>query len=689
MKALIRNLQVSLLLVVVVCLLCSTGYSQWIQTNGPYGAYVNALANSGGSVLAGTANGIFRSTNNGNNWSASNTGMNATTINYFTMSEILYAGTNNGVYKSTDHGATWSSAYEGYYVLSMAAAGTLVLASTYSGLFLSTNNGVDWNQINDGIGDATVNSLAIIGNTFFAGVGANVYVSSDSGNSWTKSNTGLGSASMTSFTVKSSDIFAGTYGGGLSRSTDNGAHWTSAGLPGEIVMTTYASGSTLYAGTGNDGLFYTTDNGANWTSTAALPGGEVHAISVDGTNLFVGTRVGVHLSADTGKTWTLVNTGINVADIAGLTSIGANLYAASSFGGVFLSTNGMDWTARSNGMSGPISYALATDGATLYDGNNWGAHRSTNGGATWVEANTGFLTYNAVMSFAFADGRLLSLGSDGVYRSTDSAATWTKADSLLPAGFGYAMGVSPGSISRATKFFVSKFSSGVFTSTNYGTTWDTANGGIPMPTTVYAFHRVLNSMLAGSDRGIFVSPDNGAHWSYPIVGVTGTVLTFASSGPNVFAGTNGYGVFYSADSGRGWTEAGLSSMYVNAVLIYGNDLYAAVNGGGVWHRPLSDMVVGVQEKQALHAPASFRLMQNYPNPFNPSSTIIFELPRESFVSLKVYNALGQEVATLVNEKREAGKHEVKFNAATLPSGVYYYRLTGSGFTDVKKLMLIK
>ncbi|MDI6804921.1 MAG: T9SS type A sorting domain-containing protein [Bacteroidota bacterium] len=88
-------------------------------------------------------------------------------------------------------------------------------------------------------------------------------------------------------------------------------------------------------------------------------------------------------------------------------------------------------------------------------------------------------------------------------------------------------------------------------------------------------------------------------------------------------------------------------------------------------------------------PQHFMLHQNYPNPFNPSTTIWYELPRASFVTFKVYNVLGQEVATLVNERREAGKHTVEFNAGGLPSGVYFYRLQAGSFTQTKKLLLLR
>jgi hypothetical protein len=88
-------------------------------------------------------------------------------------------------------------------------------------------------------------------------------------------------------------------------------------------------------------------------------------------------------------------------------------------------------------------------------------------------------------------------------------------------------------------------------------------------------------------------------------------------------------------------------------------------------------------------PEAYTLDQNYPNPFNPSTTISFSLPHATNVSLKVFDILGQEVATLVNGNQTAGSHEVQFNAAGLASGVYFYKITGGDFSQVKTMVLMK
>ena len=89
----------------------------------------------------------------------------------------------------------------------------------------------------------------------------------------------------------------------------------------------------------------------------------------------------------------------------------------------------------------------------------------------------------------------------------------------------------------------------------------------------------------------------------------------------------------------------------------------------------------------------FQLLPNYPNPFNPTTTIKYSIPTNGFVELSVFNALGEEVATLVNEFKEAGNYEINFNAGFTPgeltSGIYFYRLQANNFTQTKKMILLK
>ncbi|MDD5607662.1 MAG: 5'-nucleotidase C-terminal domain-containing protein [Ignavibacterium sp.] len=88
-------------------------------------------------------------------------------------------------------------------------------------------------------------------------------------------------------------------------------------------------------------------------------------------------------------------------------------------------------------------------------------------------------------------------------------------------------------------------------------------------------------------------------------------------------------------------------------------------------------------------PGEFRLEQNYPNPFNPSTTINYDLPKQSSVTLKIYNVTGEEVATLVNQDQEAGRYRIRWEASQLASGIYFYQLIAGGFVETKKMVLMR
>ena len=99
--------------------------------------------------------------------------------------------------------------------------------------------------------------------------------------------------------------------------------------------------------------------------------------------------------------------------------------------------------------------------------------------------------------------------------------------------------------------------------------------------------------------------------------------------------------------------------------------------------------VGIQEQETEEIPASFSLAQNYPNPFNPVTTIKYSIAQNNPVTLKVFDILGREVVTLVNEEKPAGNYEVEFNASGFASGIYFYSIKAGGFVETKKMILIK
>jgi hypothetical protein len=137
--------------------------------------------------------------------------------------------------------------------------------------------------------------------------------------------------------------------------------------------------------------------------------------------------------------------------------------------------------------------------------------------------------------------------------------------------------------------------------------------------------------------------------------------------------------------GHGTSTEAQSYSFVDIGLTSGSYSYRLkqvdFDGTFMYHKLAENIEIGLIK--------TFALEQNYPNPFNPSTTISYQLPSEGQVSLKVYDMLGNEVATLVNEMKTAGEYQVDFNAAALSSGIYFYRLQAGNFVDTKRMMLMK
>jgi hypothetical protein len=104
---------------------------------------------------------------------------------------------------------------------------------------------------------------------------------------------------------------------------------------------------------------------------------------------------------------------------------------------------------------------------------------------------------------------------------------------------------------------------------------------------------------------------------------------------------------------------------------------------------LNVLITSVDERKISQIPGHFQLFQNFPNPFNPSTTIKYQIPDFSFVTIKVYDVLGSEITTLVSEEKPAGSYDVEFDGSVFSSGVYFYQMTADSYSAIKKMLLLK
>ncbi|HXF99221.1 MAG TPA: T9SS type A sorting domain-containing protein [Bacteroidota bacterium] len=364
---------------------------------------------------------------------------------------------------------------------------------------------------------------------------------------------------------------------------------------------------------------------------------------------------------------------------------GTALYFAIYNNGVYRTTNqGATWVDADSGITNLLVWALGSLQSNLLAGTQTGAaFRSTNNGVSWT--NVGMV---GVRGFALHRDTLFACqwSSAIVLQSTDSGATWAATGSL-PGAIGGLWPIA----SNGSYLFVGGQSGGIRQSSNNGTTWEIANNGLTN-TTVYSLAVVGSKLFAGTGgAGVFRSTNNGELWTASSSGLGNqTVYALLVKDSLLIAGTASAGVFVSRDSGTTWysVNQGLTNLQVVALAADNQYLYAGTLGSGVSKRLISQVLTDV-EPISQNAPFQFQLEQNYPNPFNPSTTIRFEVGGWGFVSLKVYDVLGREVATLVNDVKLPGSYQVQWDASNFASGVYFYRLSAGQFVQVRRLVLMK
>lgn len=395
-----------------------------------------------------------------------------------------------------------------------------------------------------------------------------------------------------------------------------------------------------------------------------------------------------------------------------LTQGGSTTYYqyAGTDAGVYISTNyGTNWIIKKTGLSTQDPSVLAVKQWTnnqgiFYAGGYGGFYRSTNWGLNWTSIasyDNGF-TVPSVNSMVINGYYILaSTMTSGVFRSTDSGGSWVQVNNGLTTTTTLPQINSMILHSYQQNVFIYlAASNGVYLTRDYGSTWYKKSTGIPTSTIINALAANGPFILAATSVGLYRSANLGESWSQ-VSGAPTTINTFTVYNSYIFCGT-ALGVYFSKDNGLTWGNVSTGFSYVDVISlgITGSYIMAGTYKDGIWRRPLSEMV-SVAPPAAAETekiPSGFELDQNYPNPFNPSTTIKYTIPNETpymaslqYVTLKVYDVLGRDVATLVDESKSPGAYTVTFSAGEhfLPSGIYFYTLRSGNYALTKKMILMK
>ena len=612
---------------------------QWIQTNGPNGGGVNCFAVKGINLFAGTTGGVYVSTNTGANWHQVKNGLpggcSATAL--LVSNSNLFAGLwGKGIFLSTDDGANWTEVNNGLTNLTLydlsSTSDTILFAGTSDGVFRSTNNGGDWVWQSSGwpafpdVRALTSNNEIIFAATWFS----KIFRSTNDGANWTDVTNGL-NGSFVALAIKDTITFVADYSGRVYRSTNNGNSWlqVSSGLTlGNPVRGFAVIGSNIFAAT-RAGIYLSSNNGDSWSLTInGLPSPlYLGKIGVNNTDLFVSSGYSLHCvykSTDNGANWSDSDSGFIATDVSALIVKDSNIFAGASGTGIFRSTdNGEFWQEINNGVTDTRITSLAVNDSNIFMG-TWGGglFRSSDNGANWIPVNNG-LSNNQILSLESYRGNIFAgTYGGGIYRSSDNGSSWTSLNNFPSGSVVFAITANQGYIFAGS--FVASGVGGVFRSTDDGANWIQVNNGLTdsrISTLEFSGNNLFAGTLdafGGGGSGVYRSTDYGASWTNVNNGLTNFSINklyfvnetniFAGTGEGGVGGVEDAGIFHSSDNGNTWVpvNTGLWNTVVSSFTVSGENLYVGVEGGGVWRRPLSEIIL----------PTTFQLSVSVNNGWN-------------------------------------------------------------------------
>ena len=394
-----------------------------------------------------------------------------------------------------------------------------------------------------------------------------------------------------------------------------------------------------------------------------------------------------------------------------------NGWAVGDSGTIIKTTNlGTNWILQTSGTTQDLRDIQFIDA-----NNGWAVGgesiilKTTNAGTNWFQ-QTSDTTFNPRAVF-FIDGNTgwvvggsydsLGLAIPNILKTTNGGINWTSKSvpTTLPLKDVHFINTTIGFLTAGYDEFGSL--GGILKTTDGGHTWINQLVDSTIFYSALSFFDELNGISVGWHHFslmfftgyIFHTSDGGLNWEPSFSSIFTRFISVTSAGLNdAWAieepiGTPGIcRILYSNDKGVNWSEQGvfdIDSTYPTSIFCIDSLAGWAVGWYGAILHTTNGGVSFVEEQQLGEVPTEFLLSQNWPNPFNPNTTFRYSIPQTSKVVIKVYDILGNEIALLMDEEKTVGTYGLTWDAASLPSGVYFYQLKADEYVSTKKMLLLK
>jgi photosystem II stability/assembly factor-like uncharacterized protein len=418
------------------------GVSWNAHNNGITDSDIRSLLLSGSNIFAGSFGGkIYISSDSGSIWTPVINGLSAV-LALCQYDTCIYAGTQSGIYRSCNNGSLWTEVNTGFpaahpVVKAITSIGSNIFAGTSGGIYKTTDFGANWTNLNSNLINKNIYSLIKKDTILLAGTwGSGVLSSNNLGLNWTVASNGMISSQVSSLAVNRTNIYATPYGDGVYTSTDKGNSWIPLNNQLALGISYYdiaANDSIVYVGS-EQGLFKTIDNGVIWDSIYIL----TDKIAVHDSTLFVkaGYPADLYRSINNGVNWTHMYNGLpNSFTVEAITINGTNIYLGTNYGMFYSGNNGTNWTEINNGIAlyngyHDFIFSIAIKGDTIYAGARYGLYYTTDNGLNWIKTS---LPDYSVFALAIKGSSIFACTySYGVFLSINNGVNWLNISNGLP-----------------------------------------------------------------------------------------------------------------------------------------------------------------------------------------------------------------------------------------------------------------
>jgi photosystem II stability/assembly factor-like uncharacterized protein len=708
-------MKLSKLLTFILILYSGSLYSQdgWFWQNPlPQGNQLISVSyvNSSLVYVSGYSGTLMKSTNGGLSFTIVPTGLRDG-IGVIFINELTgFSGASGGLLKTTDGGYTWQYIPAPVSGVSQIVAGTPMIFYTLSDnkIYKSTDMCNTWVVSLIPTVNTQVNGLHFVNSQTGYAVGkklgftySKIYRTTSGGISWDSIVSNIRKELLgVEFTDVNTGYVTCQFGSLKILKTTNGClNWDTvfspvSGNPFRAIK--FFNNSEGYAGSYNV-IARTTNAGSNWEEI--YTGKNTNLVNInEGLGL---DNNFIFRTSNSGMNWTQISTGFK-GDLLDVVFLNNSTGFTIDYDRILKTTNsGINWTAYYLGIqewSPYLENIMFVNDNTGYAGIDGGkVAKTTNCGVNWSVYKTNCFDHLHGMSFPSADTGYAVTKYGFYLKTTNGGVNWITLERIQEHAFG-------------DVYFINNntgFAAG--NSGDVGIIRRTTNGGVNWTLLMFDSIVYFTDAFASDPNTWFASGNyqNGSSVNGVIARSTNAGLTWAETRfpmfinsihfptPTVGYASSYYGVMYkTTNRGESWepTEcinynSSFGIFFINEntgwAVGYDGQIIKTTTGGGnpIGIEPVSSAI-----------PESFMLHQNYPNPFNPATRIRFSIPvtqNPVSVSLIIYDILGREVKTLLNQNLTAGEYSVDFDASLLPSGVYFYQLRSGDFTESRKMILLK